>query len=132
MSRMSNQCQFIGNIGSDPEVRFLTNGTPVCNISIAVNDRWTDSEGKKHERTDWVRLVFWRKLAEILGKYAHKGNKIAVQGQLRTRQYEQEGVTKYTTEIEVTELELLTPKNGNGNFHEEPAPIGASDEEAPF
>lgn len=132
MSRITNQCLFIGNLGQDPEIKFLTNGTPVVNCSIAVNERWTNAEGQKQERTDWIRLVFWRKLAEIIGQYGHKGHKIAVQGALRTRTYEKDGQTHYATEIEVSELELLTPKsNGNGNGHSATTPA-AELEESPF
>jgi len=98
-----NQCQFIGRLGKDPETKFLPNGGQVTNISIACGSSWTDkSSGQKQEKTDWIPVVFFGKLAEIAGQYLTKGSKIFVSGNFKTRKWQdQSGQDRYTTEIVV-------------------------------
>ncbi len=129
-----NKIIAIGNVGSEPEVKFLDNGTAVCNISIACNERWKDKDGNKQERTEWLRLVFWRQLAEVVGQYCHKGDKIYIEGKIRTRSYDKDGTQTFVTEVEVRELELLTPKGSNGNGNGELVGAGSSapPEDLPF
>ena len=128
-----NKAMVIGNLGSDPEVRYTQNETPVATFSVASTERWKDSDGNKQEHTEWHRVVAWGKLAEICGKHLNKGDKVFVEGKLRTRKWEdQEGITRYTTEINARELEMLggrqdgagSPPNGNtvGDNVEPPMP----------
>ena len=106
MSKSINKCTFIGNLGSDPEVRYTGNGTAVTNVSIACTEKWNENE-----HTEWVRLTFWKRLAEVVGEYCKKGDRIYVEGQLRTRDYEhQDGGKRYVTEIRVGELVMLGEK----------------------
>jgi len=102
-----NKCEFIGNVGSDPEVRYTGNGKAVANFSIACTDKWKDGE-----HTEWVRLVAWDKLAEIVGQYVHKGDPIYVEGTMRTRKYQHnDGSDRYITEIRLKELIMLGSKS---------------------
>lgn len=116
----------IGNLGRDPEVRFTQGKQAVANFSIAINEKWTDKDGKKMERTEWVRIVVWGKLAELCGEYLSKGRQVGVEGRLQTREWEKEGVKQYTTEIVADRVEFLGSKNGEtkGNV--------SSEEEASF
>ena len=126
-----NRVEAIGNFGSNPEVKFMLNGSAVCNVSIATTSKWKDKEGGSHEHTEWLRLVFWRKQAELVGQYFKKGDPIHVRGELRTRSYDKDGTTVYRTEIEVKELNFL-PKTKS---HDEPEMADVSqgmDEEPPF
>ncbi len=103
-----NKAMIIGNLGSDPEVRYTQNETPVATFSVASTKRWKDSNGNKQEHTEWHRIVAWGKLAEICGEHLHKGDKVFIEGKLRTRKWEdQDGITRYTTEIIARELEML-------------------------
>ena len=103
-----NKAMVIGNLGNDPEVRYTQNETPVATFSVASTERWKDSDGNKQEHTEWHRVVAWGKLAEICGKHLNKGDKVFIEGKLRTRKWEdQEGITRYTTEINARELEML-------------------------
>lgn len=103
-----NRCEFIGNLGDDPEVRYLPNGDCTVNISVAVTEKWKDKQtGEIKESTEWVRCVAWRKLAEIIAEYAKKGSKVFVCGKFKTRSYEKDGVTKYITEIVLDQCILL-------------------------
>ncbi len=107
-----NQVNLIGRTGGDPEVKYLPNGDAVCNITIATSERWKDKQsGEQKESTEWHRLVFFGKLAEIVGEYVRKGGLIYVQGKLKTRKWEKDGVTHYTTEIHVSEMKMLGSKN---------------------
>ena len=128
-----NKAMVIGNLGSDPEVRYTQNETPVATFSVASTERWKDSDGNKQEHTEWHRVVAWGKLAEICGEHLHKGDKVFIEGKLRTRKWEdQEGTTRYTTEINARELEMLggrqegagSPPDGNtvGENVEPPMP----------
>ena len=128
-----NKAMIIGNLGSDPEVRYTQNETPVATFSVASTERWKDSDGNKQEHTEWHRVVAWGKLAKICGEHLNKGDKVFIEGKLRTRKWEdQEGTTRYTTEINARELEMLggrqdsagSPPNGNtvGDNVEPPMP----------
>lgn len=99
----------IGNLGADPETRFMQNGDAVTNIRIACTESWKEkSTGEKKESTEWVRVVFYRKLAEIVGQYVKKGHSLYVEGRIRTRKWtDKEGQERYTTEIEANEMQML-------------------------
>ena len=103
-----NKAILIGNLGSDPEVKYTPSGVPVANVSLATNESWTDRNGERQERTEWHRLVFWRKLAEIVGQYLRKGSKVYVEGRIETRSWDdQNGQKRYTTEIVVNDMQML-------------------------
>ena len=110
-----NKVMIIGNLGQDPEVRYSQAGAPVTNISIATTERYKDKQtGEQKETTEWHRIVFFNRLAEIAGEYLKKGSVCYVEGQLRTRKYtDNNGVTKYTTEIVGSTMRMLGGKNGN-------------------
>jgi single-strand DNA-binding protein len=111
MARGVNKVILIGNLGKDPEVRYFPNGDAVCNVSIATSESWTDKQsGEKKEHTEWHNVSFRRKLAEVVGQYLHKGSKVYVEGSLRTRKWEKDGVDRYTTEIIVNDLQMLDGK----------------------
>lgn len=120
-----NKCMFIGNLGKDPEVRTMQNGSKVANLSLACSESWKDkSTGEKKERTEWVRVVIFGQLADVVEKYAFKGSKLYVCGQMQTRKWtDQAGVEKYSTEIVLQgfggELVLLDRPAGS---NAEPAP----------
>ena len=85
MSNDLNQCNFIGRLGNDPECRYLPNGDAVTNISIAVGESWKDKQGNKQERTEWIKVVAFRKLGEISAEYLRKGSKVYISGKMKTR-----------------------------------------------
>jgi single-strand DNA-binding protein len=102
-----NQCNFIGNLGKDPEMRTMTNGKAVTNFSIAVTEKWT-SNGEKKERTEWVKVTAYDKLAEICAKYLAKGKPVFISGKMQTRSWEdKDGNTRYTTEIVANNMVML-------------------------
>ena len=108
MPRGVNKVILIGNLGKDPEVRRFPNGDAICNVTVATSDNWTDKQsGEKKERTEWHNVVFTRRLAEIAGQYLRKGSKIYVEGSLRTRKWQKDGVDRYTTEIIVNDMQML-------------------------
>ncbi len=103
-----NKVILIGNLGKDPELRYTPDGTPVTNFSIATSDSWTDkTSGEKREKTEWHRIVVWRKLAEICAEYLSKGRQVYIEGKLQTRSWEKDGVTRYTTEIVASDVQFL-------------------------
>lgn len=104
-----NKVILVGHLGKDPEVRVTQSGISIANANIAISERYK-KQGEWQEQTEWVRLVFWDKLAEIAEKYLGKGSKIYVEGKLRTRNYEKEGQTHYMTEIHVQDLVMLDGK----------------------
>ena len=111
-----NQVQLIGNLGADPDVRHTQGGTQVANLRIATNYTRTNKDtGEKSEHPEWHRVTVFGKLADICDKYLHKGSPVFVQGRLRTRKWERDGVNHYTTEIVVEDLIMLPDANGNGN-----------------
>ena len=108
MARSVNKVTLIGNIGYDPDIKALPSGSQVANLSIATTDSWRDkNSGEMQERTEWHRVVFFDKLAEICGQYLKKGSRIYIEGNLRTRQWEQDGQKRYTTEIVGREMMML-------------------------
>jgi single-strand DNA-binding protein len=105
---MLNSCHFIGNLGSDPEPRYTPDGTAVVNVSMACNETWKDKEGVKKQRTEWIKLVFWGRLAEIVGEYLSKGSQIYVEGKLQTREWDdKDGIKRYTTEVRCSQMIML-------------------------
>ena len=134
----------IGNLGADPETRFMQNGDAVTNIRIACTESWKEkSTGEKKESTEWVRVVFYRKLAEIVGQYLKKGSSVYVEGRIRTRKWQdKEGQERYTTEIEANEMQMLGGRqSGDSAPSEKPqrnaqgapkASIGDMDDDIPF
>jgi len=117
MARGVNKVILIGNLGSDPEVRYTPNGNAVANTSVATSESWRNKQsGDLEERTEWHRVVFFNKLAEIVGEYLHKGSKIYIEGSLRTRKWQDKsGIDKYTTEIIATEMHMLDSKTTSYN-----------------
>lgn len=111
-----NKVILVGNLGADPEVRYLPNGDAVTNIRVATSESWKDkATGEKKELTEWHRVVFYRKLAEIAGQYLKKGSQVYIEGRLRTRKWQgQDGQDRYTTEIEAQEMQMLGRREGMG------------------
>jgi single-strand DNA-binding protein len=108
-----NKVIIVGNLGRDPEVRYTPDGTAVANFSVATSDQWTDKQtGEKKERTEWHRIVAWRRLGEICGEYLSKGRQVYVEGKLQTRSWEQDGVTRYTTEIIASDVQFIGGRGG--------------------
>jgi len=119
MSRGSvNKVILIGNLGQDPEVRYMPNGGAVCNISLATSESWKDkNSGENQERTEWHRVVLFRKLAEITGQYLKKGSKVYLEGKLQTRKWQdQQGQDRYTTEIVADQMQMLDSRGGSADF----------------
>jgi len=113
MARGVNKVILIGNLGKDPEVKYFPNGDAFCNTTLATSESWTDKQsGEKKERTEWHNVVLTRKLAEIAGQYLKKGAKIYVEGSLRTRKWEKDGVERYTTEVVVQDMQMLDGRGG--------------------
>ena len=111
-----NKCILIGNLGADPEVRTLDNGTKVASFSIATTESWKDKDGNKKEETEWHNIVLWRGLAEIAEKYLKKGNSVYVEGKITTRSWEDsDGIRRYTTEIVAKNLTMLGSKSGGSS-----------------
>lgn len=111
-----NKVILVGNLGADPETRYMTNGDAVCNIRLATTESWKDkTSGEKKEITEWHRVVFYRKLAEIASQYLKKGSQLYLEGRIRTRKWtDKEGQERYTTEIEATEMQMLGKREGQG------------------
>ena len=115
---MLNKVTLIGRLGADPEVRYMPSGGAVANITLATNFRWKDKAGEKKESTEWHRVVFFNRLAEIAGEYLKKGGQVYVEGRLQTRKWQaQDGQDRYTTEIVATEMHMLDSRTGGtANF----------------
>jgi single-strand DNA-binding protein len=111
-----NKVILIGNLGRDPEVRYLPSGSAICNVTIATSRQWKDkTSGERQEETEWHRVTFFDRLAEIAGEYLKKGRPVYVEGRLKTRKYtDKDGVEKYTTDIIATEMQLLGGREGMG------------------
>ena len=125
-SRGINKVILIGNLGQDPEVRYMPNGGAVCNITVATSETWKDKNtGEQQEKTEWHRVVMFRRLAEIAGEYLKKGSKVYVEGSLRTRKWQDNsGQDRYTTEIVANDMQMLDTRGGGGSS--EYAGTGAS------
>jgi len=111
-----NKVLLIGHLGKDPEVRYMTNGEAVANVSLATSESWKDKEGKKQEKTEWHHLCMYRRLAEIAGEYLKKGALIYVEGKIQTRKFQDKetGQDRYMTEIIVNEMKMLGNKSDGG------------------
>lgn len=117
-----NKVILIGNLGADPEVRHLENGVTVANFNLATTETFKDrTTGERREQTEWHRVVVWRGLADVVEKYVRKGSKVYVEGKLRTRKWEKDGIDRFTTEIQADNLTMLDRPATSG-----PAPAGAS------
>src|ERR1043165_2171548 len=115
-----NKVIIVGNLGRDPEVRYTPNGSAVCNVSVATTRTWKNKEsGDKAEETEWHRVVFFDRLAEIAGEYLKKGRSVYVEGRLKTRKWtDKDGVEKYTTEIIANDMQMLGSREGMGGGEE--------------
>ncbi len=116
MAKGINKVILIGNLGKDPEVKYLPSGSAVCNVTLATSENWKDKEsGEKKERTEWHNVVFFGRVAEIAGEYLRKGSQVYVEGSLRTRKWQdKEGKDRYTTEIVVSDMQMLGGRGGGG------------------
>lgn len=113
-SRGVNKVILVGNVGKDPETRYLPSGGAVTNLALATSHSWKDKNtGEDKEQTEWHRVVFFNRLAEVVGEYVRKGAKLYIEGSLRTRSWEQDGVTKYATEIVAAEMQMLDTRGGH-------------------
>lgn len=123
MSKGVNKVILIGRLGQDPEVRYMPSGGAVCNVSLATSDSWRDKEtGENNEATEWHRLVFFNRVAEIAGQYLKKGSKVYIEGSLRTRKWQDnQGQEKSTTEVVVREMQMLDSKDSRSNNQEHSA-----------
>lgn len=116
---MINKATLVGHVGRDPEIRNMSNGDAVATVSLATTEKWKDKNGERQEKTEWHRLVFFGKLADIVDKYVHKGSLIYVEGKLTTRKWEKDGVERYTTEINCNEMKLLNKVDGDNDSRRE-------------
>jgi single-strand DNA-binding protein len=136
MARGVNKVILIGNLGNEPEIRYTAGGAAIANISLATAESWKDKEsGEQQERTEWHRIVFFGRLAEIVGEYLHKGSQIYVEGRLQTRKWQdKEGHDRYSTEIVANEMQMLGGRGGGsanaGKSSKQEAPE-SSDARAP-
>jgi len=113
MARGINKVILVGTVGKDPEVKYFQSGDAYCTVSVATNESWKDKNGEKQERTEWHRVKFTRKLAEIVGEYVKKGHQIYVEGSLRTEKYtDKQGIERYSTDIVANEMQMLGSKSG--------------------
>ena len=111
----ANKVILVGHLGKDPETRYMPNGDAVCNITVATSEQWKDkATGEQKEATEWHRIVFFRRLAEIAGQYLKKGSQVYIEGALKTRKWQdKDGQDRYTTEIVADEMKMLGKKDGN-------------------
>lgn len=124
-SRGVNKVILVGNLGNDPEVRYMPNGNAVANLSLATSESWKDQQGQVQERTEWHRLTMYRRLAEVAGEYLKKGSQIYVEGKLQTRKWQdQSGQDRYTTEVIVDQMQMLGGRSeggsGGGGYQQRP------------
>ena len=112
-----NKVIIIGNLGRDPEIRYTPDGTAVASFSVATSEEWKDKNtGERREKTEWHRVVAFRRLGEICGEYLSKGKQVYIEGKLQTRSWEKDGITRYTTEIVANQMQMLGPKgSGSGS-----------------
>ena len=135
-----NKVILIGRLGKDPEVRYTPSGSAVANFSIATSEEWKDKNtGEKQERTEWHKIVAWRRLGEICGEYLHKGSQVYIEGRLQTKSWEdRDGNTRYTTEVVALNMQMLDSqrKEGKADSQEErfpvEEPVSIPDDDIPF
>ena len=148
MARGVNKVILVGNLGKDPEVRYMPNGNAVANITLATTESWKDKQtGEQQEKTEWHRIVMFRRLGEIAGEYLKKGSQVYIEGKLQTRKWQDNsGNDRYTTEIVASEMQMLGGRGGGGSagFSSDsapaksapaqpaPAPAGDFDDDIPF
>lgn len=114
-TRGINKVILIGNLGQDPEVRYTANGVAIANLRLATSESWKDQSGQVQERTEWHRIVMYRRLAEIAGEYLKKGSKVYIEGKLQTRKWQdKDGQDRYTTEVAADEMQMLDGRPGAG------------------
>lgn len=129
MARGINKVILVGNLGNDPDIRYTAGGAAVANISVATTDSWKDKEsGEQQDRTEWHRVVFFGRLAEIVGEYLRKGSQVYLEGRLQTRKWQDKsGNDRYTTEIVANEMQMLGGRGGGmGNNDQAPSPMSES------
>lgn len=116
MARGVNKVILVGNLGRDPEVKYTASGAAVANVTVATTESWSDKQtGEKQEKTEWHRVVFFRRLAEIVGEYLRKGSQVYIEGKLQTRKWQdQNGQDRYTTEIVANEMQMLGSRGDAG------------------
>ena len=120
---MLNKVQIIGRVGKDPEVRYSTNGDAIANFTVATSERYKDKQtGEAVEKTEWHNVSAFRRLAEIIGEYVHKGSLIYIEGKIQTRKYDKDGVTHYATSIVASEMKMLGSKDGGQQQQNQPRP----------
>ena len=123
MGRSVNKVTLIGTLGRDPEVRYLPNGNAVANMSLATDESYNDkATGQKVEQTEWHRITVYGRLAEICQQYLRKGSRAYFEGKLRTREWEKDGIKRYTTEIICNDMMMLDSRNDSQSGHQPPAP----------
>ncbi len=135
-----NKVMLIGHLGSDPELRYTEGNVPVVTFNVATNESYKDQNGNLVDRTEWHRVVAWRKLAELFGEYLKKGSKVYLEGKLQTRTWDdKDGNKRYTTEIVVSDFTFLDSKgggggqqNGGGSPVPPPEPAGDKEDDLPF
>lgn len=143
-----NKATLLGHVGNDPEVRYTTSGEAVCNFSLATTERWRDkASGETREATEWHRIVCYRKLAEVAGQYVRKGTPLFLEGRIRTRKWtDKDGNDRYTTEIEMSEMQMLgnkqertashdgqpRPEKGRKPVKQKNPPLPQEEEDLPF
>lgn len=115
MARGINKVILVGTVGKDPEVRYFQSGDAYCTLSVATSESWKDKQGEKQEKTEWHRVKFTRKLAEIVGEYVKKGQQIYIEGKLETSKYtDKQGIERYSTDIVANEMQMLGSKSSGG------------------
>lgn len=115
MARGINKVILVGTVGKDPEVRYFQSGDAYCTLSVATSESWKDKSGEKQEKTEWHRVKFTRKLAEIVGEYVKKGQQIYIEGKLETSKYtDKQGIERYSTDIVANEMQMLGGKSSGG------------------
>lgn len=125
-----NKVILVGSVGKDPEVKYMPSGSAVCNLTLATNEQWKDKKtGEKQERTEWHRLTFYARLAEIVGEYVKKGTQLYAEGKLQTREWEKDGQKHYSTEIIVSQMQLLGSRHASKS--REPGSDDFKDDELP-
>ncbi len=126
-----NKVIILGNLGADPELKYTTSGAAVTTLSVATSESWKDDSGNRQERTEWHRVVLWRRQAEVAGEYLKKGSKVYFEGRLQTRSWDdKDGNKRYTTEI-VGDVMTMLDSRSEGGGGRAPSPPPASDAEAP-
>lgn len=120
---MVNKVILVGNVGKDPEVKYLDNGVAIAQFSLATSESYKDKEGNRQSRTEWHNIVLWRGLAEVAEKYVKKGNLLCIEGKITNRSYDaQDGTKRYISEIVGSEMKMLGPKPGSDSGASAPTP----------